>query len=336
MPIFLKESTASQEIPLGIFLDSTDGDTELTALTIANTDIRLWKNGATAFATKNAGGATHMSNGVYYAVLDEIDTNTLGSLVVTTHVSGALVTRLECAVLPANVYDSIIAGTDKLEVDNVQWLGAALGATNQNGVPVVDVTHVSGAAQNIATQASLTTVDGKADTLITRVPNVISLAAINAEVDTAISDASLATAASLATTDGKVDSVQSNVTSILADTNELQTDLMNGGRIDLILDAIKAVTDAIPNGGNLNNISVADVNAQVLDVLNTDTFAELSNIPAATTTISNMIRLIYSLSRNKIVTNDSTMTLRNDADNANIGTAPVSIVSGTLTREKLS
>ena len=32
---------------------------------------------------------------------------------------------------------------------------------------------------------------------------------------------------------------------ILADTNELQTDLVNGGRLDLLIDAIKAKTDTI-------------------------------------------------------------------------------------------
>ena len=33
MTIKLKQSTASQEIPLGYFVDSTDGNTEKTALT---------------------------------------------------------------------------------------------------------------------------------------------------------------------------------------------------------------------------------------------------------------------------------------------------------------
>lgn len=32
--IFLKQSTASQEVPLGYFVDSTDGNTEETGLTI--------------------------------------------------------------------------------------------------------------------------------------------------------------------------------------------------------------------------------------------------------------------------------------------------------------
>ncbi len=38
-------------------------------------------------------------------------------------------------------------------------------------------------------------------------------------------------------------SVANNVTSTLADTNELQTDWKNGGRLDLLIDAIKAKTD---------------------------------------------------------------------------------------------
>jgi hypothetical protein len=116
MAIPLRQSTASQEIPLGYFVDSTDGNTEETGLTIANTDIKLWKAGATTLANKNSGGATHISNGIYYAVLDATDTDTLGPLVVFVHVAGALAVRVECIVLAANVYDSLVAGSDALQV----------------------------------------------------------------------------------------------------------------------------------------------------------------------------------------------------------------------------
>lgn len=94
----LKQSTASQEILLGRFVDATDGDTEETALTIANTDIKLWKAGATTVASKNSGGATHIANGLYYCVLDATDTDTLGPLIVTVHVSGARPVERECIV----------------------------------------------------------------------------------------------------------------------------------------------------------------------------------------------------------------------------------------------
>lgn len=56
--VALRQSTASQEVPLGTFVDKTDFNTEEAALTIANTDIKLWKAGATTLADKNSGGAT--------------------------------------------------------------------------------------------------------------------------------------------------------------------------------------------------------------------------------------------------------------------------------------
>ena len=125
MTIYLKQSTASQEVPLGMFLDSVDGNTEETGLTINASDIKLWKAGATTLANKNSGGATHISNGVYYAVLDATDTDTLGSLVIFVHVAGALSVRLECVVLAANVYDSFIGNTDTLDVQ-VTGIGAGV------------------------------------------------------------------------------------------------------------------------------------------------------------------------------------------------------------------
>lgn len=123
MTIYLKQSTAGQEVPLGYFVDSTDGNTEETALTINNTDIKLWKTGATTLASKNSGGATHISNGVYYATLDATDTNTLGSMVIFVHVTGSLSVKLDCVVLAANVYDSLIGGGDTLDVNTTTFLG---------------------------------------------------------------------------------------------------------------------------------------------------------------------------------------------------------------------
>ena len=114
--MFLRQSTASQEILLGRFLDSSDGDTEETGLTIANTDIKLHKHGATTLASKNSGGATHIANGLYYAVLDATDTDTVGNLEVHVHVAGALAVRREYVVQTAAVYDALVAGSTTLDV----------------------------------------------------------------------------------------------------------------------------------------------------------------------------------------------------------------------------
>lgn len=108
---YLRQSTASQEISLGQFLDSTDGDTEENALTIANTDIKLRKHGTTTLANKNSGGATSISNGVYHATLDATDSNTLGMLEVYIHVAGALAVKDKYMVLPAAVFDYFVLGT---------------------------------------------------------------------------------------------------------------------------------------------------------------------------------------------------------------------------------
>jgi hypothetical protein len=112
MAIPLREDTASQEIPLGHFVDDADGVTAMTALTIASTDIKLWKSGATTLANKNSGGATHISGGIYYAVLDATDTDTAGPLIAFVNVAGALPVRVECVVLPAATYDAQITGEE--------------------------------------------------------------------------------------------------------------------------------------------------------------------------------------------------------------------------------
>ena len=66
--MWLRQSTASQEVLLGPFLDDTDGKTPETELSIANTDIKIWKEGTTTEANKTSGGATHIAGGRYYAV----------------------------------------------------------------------------------------------------------------------------------------------------------------------------------------------------------------------------------------------------------------------------
>lgn len=166
MPIYLRQSTASQEVPLGYFLDSTDGNTEETALTIANTDIKLWKAGATTLANKNSGGATHISNGVYYAVLDATDTNTLGSLIVFCHVAGALSVKVECVVLAANVYDSLIGGGDLLDVE----LGTV--ATAANLATLTGYVDTEVAAIKAKTDSLTFTVAGQVDANVKRVTDI--------------------------------------------------------------------------------------------------------------------------------------------------------------------
>jgi hypothetical protein len=162
--MWLKQSTAATVV-LGPFVDSTDGVTAETALTISQADIRLSKNGGAFAQTNNAAGATHMENGNYSVPLDTTDTGTLGRLRVHVNESGALPVWLDFMVVPAHVYDGLVAGSDNLQVDTVQfngtnatasggrpevntthWLGTAAATPTVAGVPEVDITHIKGFA----------------------------------------------------------------------------------------------------------------------------------------------------------------------------------------------
>lgn len=134
MPIPLKQSTASQEIYLGVFVDEVDGYTPETALTINASDIKLGLAGGTTLTNKNSGGGTHISGGIYSAVLDATDTATLGPIMIFVKVAGARFVSLECCVYAANVYDSLFGNTDLLDVSSAQVAGSATAATRQSNL----------------------------------------------------------------------------------------------------------------------------------------------------------------------------------------------------------
>jgi len=105
---FLRQSTASQSRTLGPFIDDTDFITAKTALTIANTDIKLCKNGGTS-ANKNSGGGTHRVNGKYSVTFDATDSDTVGELDVSIVVATALLVTAKFIVLEEAVFDKYYA-----------------------------------------------------------------------------------------------------------------------------------------------------------------------------------------------------------------------------------
>ena len=120
---FLKQST-SATIVMGPFVDSTDGFTPETALTINQANVRVSKNGGSFASKSNSTAASHLENGYYSVPIDTTDTGTLGRLtLVTSGVAGALPVWMEYNVVVANIYDSIITSGDYQEVDLVQWRG---------------------------------------------------------------------------------------------------------------------------------------------------------------------------------------------------------------------
>lgn len=154
--ILLKQSTAAT-VKLGPFLDDTDGKTAETGLTISQADIRVSKVGGAFAQTNNAAGATHDENGWYNVPLDTTDTATLGRLDVSVSESGALPCWRDFMVVPANVFDSLVAGSDVLQADLTQINGATAPVDNlaedYNGTGYTKVNSIIGVATALGANA---------------------------------------------------------------------------------------------------------------------------------------------------------------------------------------
>ena len=162
MALILKQSTAV-DVLIGPFVDETDGKTAETGLTISQADVRLSKNAQNMAQKNDSTSAAHDELGYYNCELDATDTNTVGTLVLAVHESGALPVRHEFQVVEEAIFDTMYADGADLE--------------------------------------------------------------------------------------SQIQTIDSNVDAILVDTNELQTDWVNGGRLDAILDAIQTDTIEIQGSG---------------------------------------------------------------------------------------
>lgn len=150
---FLRQST-SVDVPIGPFLDSTDGNTVESGLTLTQPDIRLKKNGG-AWAQKNAAQTlSHEENGNYEVTLDATDTNTLGLLRLHVHESGALPVWEDFTVIPANVYDSLIGGSDTLDVQ-VTGMGSGVVTASAIDTDAITATGLAADAANEIADALL-------------------------------------------------------------------------------------------------------------------------------------------------------------------------------------
>ncbi|MEE4301767.1 MAG: hypothetical protein V2J24_20180 [Pseudomonadales bacterium] len=163
--------------------------------------------------------------------------------------AGAAPVWKDFMVVPAAVFDSLILGTDNLQVDTVQIEGAdATDTINaQADLAISDA--------SLATAAALATVDGIVDQILVDtdatipgilsdmqgagfVPGTDSLVAIRDRGDAAWVTGAGGSSPSAADIRAEIDANSTQLAAIVADTNELQQDLANGGRLDLIFDAI--------------------------------------------------------------------------------------------------
>jgi hypothetical protein len=99
-----------------------------------------------------------------------------------------------------------------------------------------------------------------------------------------------------------------------------------------VVGSVASVTAAVSVTGDLSATMKASVNAEVLDVLVTDTFAEPSAPPAATASLKDKIAWNALLARNKVEQTATTQTAYADNGSTVVGTATVSDDGTTATR----
>ena len=226
--MFLKQSTA-YTFRMGPFLDETDGKTAETGLTISQADVRLSKGGGN-FAQKNEStSASHDEIGYYIVILNTTDTATVGELLVAVHESGALPVFKTFQVVEEAIYDAIYGGSADLitKVDAIDT--------------VVDSILVD---TGTTLEGKIDTIDGIVDAILVDTGTTIpaTIATVDTVVDAILVDTGTTLPATLDTIDNFLDT---EVAAILADTNELQGDWVNGGRLDLLLDSVISKVDVV-------------------------------------------------------------------------------------------
>lgn len=292
-------------VTFGIF--DADGDLVTGA---SGLDSEVSKDGGTFADCTNEATEIATSSGMYYLDLtaDEMNADTV-AIIVKTSTSGAKTTPI--VMYPEEAGDFRLSATPPTaaEIADAVWDEATTSHTTSGTF-----------GEQVKTDIDAILTDTGTDGVVVASHTTAAKAEINAEADTAISDAALATAANLATVAGYLDT---EIAAILADTNELQTDWANGGRLDLILDARASQTsvDDVPTNSELSNALAAadDAVLAAIAALNDISVADvLAGVVEGSETLAQTLRLLRAALVGKSAGGGSTsITFRDAADSKN-------------------
>ena len=344
---------------------SDDPSASITLTGLAVTDIEIYKNGSTTQRASDAGYTLLDTDGIDFDTItgihgfsidlsDNTDAGFYTSggefdvIVSSVTIDGATINFHACSfsidrIPKVNVAQILADAQSATDLKDFADAGYDPATNKVQGVVLVDTTTTNtdmvAAAPTAAANADAVWDElqsghvgaGTFGEIATEIANILAdtnelqtddvpglIAALNDPTVAAIADGVWDELQSGHVGAGTFGEIATEIASILADTNELQTDDVPG--------LIAA----------LNDISTAQVNAEVLDVLNTDTFAELGTIPAATTTLVNKITFLYMLARNQVEQTSTTMTLRADDTTTAVGTASTSDNGTTATKGEFS
>lgn len=282
----IKQSVAVT-IQMGPALDAGDGVAEETGL---SPTVELSKANAAFAARDSAGAINHDANGWYRVPLNTTDVATAGRLIAkfddaATH----LPVWHEFTVVPVNVYDSLVGGTDALRVHTSEITADLINSTAIASAAIADqaVASVVGSVASVSGSVGSMAADGLNSTSV-------KSGALAGETIAAVSgNVAGNVVGTVASVTGNVDG---NVTGSVASVS---------GNVD------GNVTGSI---GSLAAQAKTDVNAEVADVIKTDTIAEQAQgVPPATPTLEQAAGYLYMALRNEITVDASDKTFANDA-----------------------
>jgi hypothetical protein len=123
----------------------------------------------------------------------------------------------------------------------------------------------------------------------------------------------------------------------IAGTNAATTANITGNVTGNLSGSVGSVTGNVTGSvGSLAAQAKADVNAEVVDALAMDTYAEPSSVPAATSSLKDKLGWLFMLGRNKRTQTATNELVRNDNDSATVGASVKSDSAGTFTRGEYS
>ena len=310
------QANTAVDLMVGPFLDSTNGDTEETGLTITQAEVRLSKNGGNIAQKNEATSLVHDELGNYVCKLNTTDTNTEGILTLMIHESGALSIKMDYTVLAQAAYISKYTAKD----------------TGFMGVDIAAISTDTTAADNLELFTEvLETGTGLIDTGTFKA-GAINAAALGADAITAAKIADDAIAAEhLATGTIVAATFAANAitSTVVADNTvtaaKLNADCITNAKIaDDAIGAENLATDAI-SADALSSAAVDEIWAKAMSDL-------AQGAPSVTASVFTAINYLYEAWRNKTTTTATLITLTKDDGSTGLVKSTISDDGTTFTK----
>ena len=294
-PIYYVPAGDVLPIYFSTYAGSTGASVTLTGLAV--TDIEIYKDASMTQRASDAGYTLIDTDGI------DIDS--------TTGIHGFTIDtgdNTDASFYTVGAWFTVVVSSVTVDSQTVNFIAAQfriMAAEGVAGVPDVNTTHISdtaqtakdvGAAVPAATAGAAGGLFIAGSNAATTVNFTGSLSGSVGSVSSSVNVGQLAGQTVTAAAGVTFPSSVASPTNITAGTITTVTNLTNA-----------------PTAGDLTATMKASVNAEVLDVLNTDTFAEPGQgAPAATTTLAAKINYLYKAWRNRSTQTSSTYSLYAD------------------------